>query len=363
MKTATRNRPSPATRFILPGGAAATAPPEARGVERDEVRLMVASPGTITHTRFSRLAVHLRRGDLIVVNTSATVPAAVPGTRLRADGSRVVVHFSGPADHGQWMVELRDEHFRRVRDARAGEQVELPHGVLLTLTSGWPDPAAGAGSRLWLAEVAVESSVVEFLQREGRPIVYDHIVGHWPLSDHQTIFAVYPGSAEMVSASRPFSRRVVTDLRRHGIRLAPLTLHTGVSSLEPDELPLPERFDVPSATAALVNATRERGGRIVAAGTTVTRALETVAAADGTVHPEHGVTDLVVGPEPQPRVVNGLITGWHEPEASHLLLLEAVAGQELVGQAYEAALDPSNGGYLWHEFGDSCLLLPERETP
>ena len=325
---------------------------------------MVAAPQQITHTRFRRIGEHLRRGDLIVVNTSATVPAAVPGTR-GADGSPVVVHFSGPAARGRWMIELRDARLCRLRDARAGEQIELPHGVVITLDSGWPEPATEVGSRLWLAEIAVESTVTEFLRREGRPIVYDHIAGQWPLSDYQTIFAIHPGSAEMVSASRPFSRRVISDLPRHGIRLAPLTLHTGVSSLEPDELPLPERYDVPAATAALVNATCVRGGRVVAAGTTVTRALETVADAEGRVHPAAGVTDLVIGPDRQPRVVRGLITGWHEPEASHLLLLEAVAGQQLVGRAYEAATDPASGGYLWHEFGDSCLLLPrtpERRT-
>ena len=135
-------------------------------------------------------------------------------------------------------------------------------------------------------------------------------------------------------------------------------LHTGVSSLEADELPLPERYRVPAETARRVNATRAAGGRVVAAGTTVTRALETVAGEDGRVHAGAGVTDLVIGPDRPPRVINGLITGWHEPEASHLLMLEAVAGRELVGQAYAEALDPRAGGYLWHEFGDSCLLLP-----
>lgn len=371
MSVSTRSRPerpSPVTRFTMRPGSAATAPPEARGLARDEVRLMVARPNSIVHTRFRRLAEHLRRGDLIVVNTSATVAAAVPGTRPEVGDAAVVIHFSGPANApalaererpGQWIVELRDGDLRRLRDGHAGEQIELPHGVTLTLTSAWPDPAQQVGSRLWLADVAVESGVSGFLKREGRPITYDHIEGHWPLTDYQTIFAAEPGSAEMASAARPFSRRVVADLHRAGIAIAALTLHTGVSSLEADETPLPERFAVSAATAQAVNATRERGGRIVAAGTTVTRALESVADEGGVTREGSGVTDLVIGPDHRPRVVTGLITGWHQPEASHLLMLEALAGEELVRRAYDAATDPANGGYLWHEFGDSCLLLPE----
>lgn len=354
-------RAVPTTRFALPEGAAAHCPPEARGLARDEVRLMVSSPESIIHTRFRELAAALEPGDLIVVNTSATIAAAVTGSRSDHGGSPVVVHFSGPAGSdvdSRWIVELRDARLRRLGDGHAGERIELPHGVVVTLARAWPDRSRCVGSRLWIANVAVESGVSGFLQREGRPITYDHVGGHRPLSDYQTIFAEHPGSAEMVSAARPLSLRVIADLRRRGVGIVPLILHTGVSSLEADELPLPERYDVPAATAALVNDARARGGRIVAAGTTVTRALESVANEAGVVHGDSGVTDLVIGPERPPRVVAGLITGWHEPDASHLLMLEALAGADLVGRAYRSALDPANGGYLWHEFGDSCLFLP-----
>ncbi len=310
----------------------------------------------IVHTRFRSLAKHLDPGDLIVVNTSATLPAAIDGRRRGA--VPVVVHFSGPAGGDRWIVELRDERLRRVGDGRVGERIALPRGVHLTLARSWPDPLQRRTSRLWEAEIAVESGVSAYLQREGRPISYHHVHGRWPLSDYQTIFAEHPGSAELVSASRPFSLRLVGDLWQAGIGTAPLLLHTGVSSLEADELPLPERYQVPAETARRVNATRAAGGRIIAAGTTVTRALEAVADDDGSVHAGTGITDLVIGPDHPPRVVGGLITGWHEPQASHLLMLEAVAGRELVGHAYEAALEPAHGGYLWHEFGDCCLLLP-----
>jgi S-adenosylmethionine:tRNA ribosyltransferase-isomerase len=350
------SRSAPVTRFELPADAVATSPPEARGLARDEVRLMVARPEGISHARFHDLADYLGAGDLLVINTSATVAAAVLGKRQGGRG--VVVHFSGPAERGLWIVELRDDQLRRLRDGRSGEQLVLPHGVTLTLAAAWPDATQTFGSRLWLADLAMESAVAAYLEREAAPITYTHASGAWPLSDYQTIFAEQPGSAEMVSASRPFSDRVLDDLAARGVSLAPLILHTGISSLEPDETPLPERYEVSADTADRVNETRAAGGRIVAAGTTVTRALETVADEDGNVHAGKGITDVVIGPQRPPRVVNGLITGWHEPEASHLLLLEAVAGSELVGRAYQAALDPASGGYLWHEFGDSALFLP-----
>ncbi len=348
------------TRFTIPPQASARVPPEARGLARDEVRLMVAAPGRITHTRFRHLADHLSVGDLVVVNTSATIAAAVPGKRRRAGAGLVdtVVHFSSPAGNGRWIVELRDASRHRVHDGRAGERISLPHGVTLSLTAPWPHRPARQGSRLWLADVGVESGVMAYLKREGQPIAYDHIDGRWPLAAYQTVFAQHPGSAEMASAGRPFSARLVADLQSRGIGIAPVVLHTGVSSLEAGERPLPERYEVTAATAARINATRARGKRVIAAGTTVTRAVETVADEDGTVHAGTGLTELVISAQRPPRAIDGLITGWHEPQASHLLLLEAVAGSRLVAGAYAEALDPATGGYLWHEFGDSCLFLP-----
>jgi S-adenosylmethionine:tRNA ribosyltransferase-isomerase len=198
--------------------------------------------------------------------------------------------------------------------------------------------------------------VASWLASSGRPIAYDYVPRHWPLASYQTVFAREPGSAEMPSAGRPFTDRLLTDLVTRGVALAPVLLHTGVSSLERGEPPLPEWFRVPAATARLVESTRRAGGRIVAVGTTVTRALESVAAADGSVAAGEGWTDLVLGPDRPARVVDGLVTGWHEPGASHLLLLEAVAGARLVQSAYLAA---ASAGYLWHEFGDSALLLPD----
>jgi S-adenosylmethionine:tRNA ribosyltransferase-isomerase len=190
-----------------------------------------------------------------------------------------------------------------------------------------------------------------YLAAHGKPIRYAHEPHDHPLADHQTIFAAEPGSAEMPSAGRPFTRRAVAALRARGVSIAKLVLHTGVSSQERGERPYPERYRVPKATAAFAN----RARRVIAVGTTVVRALETVTDERGAVHPGEGWTSLVVTPERGVRAVDGLITGWHEPDASHLLMLEAIAGRELLERSYAAAVEH---GYRWHEFGDSHLILP-----
>ena len=332
-------------RFELPEELAATRPPE----PRDQVRLLVARPAGVTHVRFTDLAAYLGPGDLLVVNTSATLAAAVDGTRR--DGRPVTVHFSTALADGTWLVEVRptDNATGPVPDASAGEGITLPAGVTVSLR----EPRG----RLWRAGVGVEATVADYLARHGRPVTYSYVKGRWPLDAYQTVFAREPGSAEMPSAGRPFTADLVTELVSAGVAVAPIILHTGVSSLEEGEPPLPERYRVSHATARLVNLTRASGGRVVAVGTTVTRALESVAHVDGWVGPRSGWTDLVLGPNRPSRVVDGLITGWHAPGASHLRLLEAVAGGDLVARAYEEALEHR---YLWHEFGDSCLLLPSR---
>ncbi|MCU1676776.1 MAG: queuosine biosynthesis protein [Frankiales bacterium] len=337
----------------MPRERFATAPPEARGLKRDGVRLLVAEPDGHAHSRFRHLAEFLHTGDLVVVNDSATVASALDGHRF--DGRPATVHVGAPLAGGELIVELRDP--ARVRDAATGETLALPHGASLRLLAAYPDEGQRIGSRLWRAGLTVDGLPADYLARFARPISYDYVPHRWPLTSYQTMFSTKPGSAEMPSAGRPFTPEVVADLARHGVGLATVTLHTGLSSLVAGETPLPERFDVPDATARLVNATVAGGGRVVAVGTTVTRALETVAGDDGRVVAGAGVTELVLGPDRPTRVVTGLVTGWHDAEASHVLLLEAVAGRALVRAAYRAALD---GDYLWHEFGDSALLLPAR---
>jgi S-adenosylmethionine:tRNA ribosyltransferase-isomerase len=338
--------------FDLPPALEAGEPPEARGLTRDGVRMLVAERGSgrLVHSTFVLLPTFLDPGDLVVVNTSGVLAAAVAATA--ADGTPVVVHFSTRLDDGRWVVELRQpvEHTtQRWSGAIVPRDIEL--GVDATMHL---DERYAGSSRLWVATLDLPQPVLTWLAGHGQPIRYGYVERPWPISMYQNVYVTEPGSAEMPSAGRPFTPEVITRLMAKGIDVAPLVLHTGVASLESTELPYPERVKVPAPTAERVNATRSRGGRVIAVGTTVVRALET-AGETGVVEPFDGWTDLVITPERGVRVVDGLLTGWHEPEASHLLMLEAVGGRELLERSYAASLAE---GYLWHEFGDEHLILP-----
>ncbi len=340
--------------FQLPAALEAREPPEIRGRGRDDVRLMVASrsEGHIEHARFAELPDHLRAGDLLVVNVSSTLPAAT--TAVRADGSEVRLHVSTrPRGLGsRWRTaELRSADGSRPERGAIGQRLTLAAGGgSLELVA----PYAGS-RRLWLTRHDGESSFDEHLWRSGEPITYGHLRRHWPLATYQNVYASVPGSSEMASAGRPFTAELITRLVSRGVQIAPIVLHCGVSSLKRDEPPFPEQYAVPDQTARLVAATRAWHGRVIAVGTSVVRALESAARPRSGIQARAGWADLVIGPDQELRAVDGLITGWHEPEASHLLLLEAVAGIDLLARSYRDALDV---GYLWHEFGDSHIILP-----
>ncbi len=344
---------SSALQFELPPRLEAHEPPEARGLARDEVRLLVACKrdGRIVHAQFRDLPAFLAPGDLVVVNTSATLPAALPAEG--SDGWKLELRLSTPVPHRvadrRWIVELRATE-RAFLAGREGDEFTLPGGGRAKLVA----PYAG-GRRLWLAQLDLPVPLAQYLAEHGHPIRYSYVPREWPLSMYQNAFGLEPGSAEMASAGRPFTAELVTRLVASGIHVAPLTLHTGVSSPERGEAPYPERYRVPETTARLVNAVHGWGGRVIAVGTTVVRALESVAASDGTVTAGEGWTNLVLSPERGIYAVDGLITGWHEPAASHLDLMRAIADEDLLDRCYGEALEH---GYLWHEFGDSHLILP-----
>jgi S-adenosylmethionine:tRNA ribosyltransferase-isomerase len=336
--------------FTLPAELEAHAPPEARGLPRDGVRMLVsrAASGAVGHHRFTDLPGLLIPGDLLVVNTSRTLPAAVPA------GPGLTVHFSTARPDGSWLVEPRipaGKSSLPSGEATPPLVIALPSGAELTLEGR-------ATARLWRGRLS--TAVVPYLLRHGEPIRYSYAGQRWPLEAYQTVFGRTPGSAEMPSAARPFSHAVVTDLVARGVTFAPITLHCGVSSLEAGEDPYPEQYDVPPATARLVSLTRQSGGRVIAVGTTVVRALETAALETTTrettaLAAAAGWTSHVISPETGLRVVDGLLTGLHEPRSSHLRMLAAFHGEDLLRDCYEAALAR---GYLWHEFGDVHLLLP-----
>ena len=342
--------------FTLPSANVAGEPPEARGLRRDEVRLLVSDGFGLAHRHFYQLPDHLEPGDLVVVNDSRTRPAAVDALRL--NGDRVCIHFSMPSDDGFWIVEIRPPDLAEgpVRTVAAGDELHLVGPVTVTLVEPYPDWSA-TRTRLWRAQVSTDD-VPRLLEHHGRAIRYAYVPEEWPLHHYQTIFAERSGSAEMPSAGRPFTWKTVSDLGRAGVTLAAITLHAGVSSPEAGEPPTPERYAVPPLTARRVNAAHANGHRVIAVGTTVTRALESAAHPSGIMFARRGWTNLVLGAERPAWVVDGLITGWHLPGSSHLALLSAVAGGEAVARAYDAAL---THGYLWHEFGDSSLLTAPRD--
>lgn len=339
--------------FDPPVRLEASEPPEVRGLGRDQVRLLVAwrHGRDLAHTTFRNLADFLTPGDLLVVNNSATLPAAL-GAR-GPDGTALELHLSSRIHADLWVVEPRlaaRPASLPYRDGKAGMALGLPGRAQADLLAPYGTPG-----RLWVAALHGAHPWAEWLARYGRPIRYGYVARDWPLDYYQTVFAQEPGSAEMPSAARPFSAALVTDLVSRGVAIAPITLHCGVSSPEAHEAPAAERFSVSEATADLVNRTRRRGNRVIAVGTTAVRALETVADGRGQVHGASGWTEVVITPERGVRAVDGVVTGWHEPEASHLAMLKAIAGPDLLARSYRAA---GAGGYLWHEFGDSHMILP-----
>jgi S-adenosylmethionine:tRNA ribosyltransferase-isomerase len=340
--------------FSLPPELEAPAPPEYRGITRDAVRMLVAhqSDGSLVHSHFSELPRFLEEGDLVVLNTSGTLAAEVDGTG--ADGDAVQVHLSTQLPAGLWTVEVRRDG-EAFLEADAGTSIQLADGGCVRLLTPYSPGPGGQGVRLWVSLIDTPEPLHTYLARHGRPIRYGYVHGSYPLSAYQNVYVTEPGSAEMPSAGRPFTPEVLTRLVAKGVGVAPLLLHTGVASLEANEPPYAEYFRVSSATAHRVNDTRRRGGRVVAIGTTVVRALESVVDEHGFVHPGDGWTQTVVSPANPVRSIDAFLTGWHEPEASHLAMLEAIAGRLLLEASYAAALEE---GYLWHEFGDVHLILP-----
>jgi len=347
--------------FHLPKHLEAGEPPEARGLQRDQVALMVSRYGNdeVTHTNFRHLPCFLHPGDVLVINTSGTMNAALPA--VRADGMQLELHLSTRLPADLWSVELRlPEENATVPfyEGAAGEQLVLPNGGKVTLHTPY-----NAGQRfgengrvrLWLASWQLPLPLGDYLAARGFPIRYSYVRQEWPISYYQTVFANEVGSAEMPSAGRAFTHEMITELVARGVQIAPLILHTGVASLEDHEPPYEEFYRVPLQTAVLINNARKAGNRIIAVGTTVVRTLETVTDVSGVTHPGEGWTNLVITPQRRVRAVEGMITGLHEPKATHLAMLAALAGYYHVQVSYAQALEKK---YLWHEFGDLHLILP-----
>ncbi len=344
--------------FQLPSALQCAQPTELRNIARDEVRLMVSHRSTnqIEHSQFKYLDQFLQAGDVLVVNTSGTLPAAL--SVILPDGQPGRLHLSTRRKEQEWLVEVRrvaENKTHRYTDIRAGQEFSLPEdGTVHIMAPYYQGNVPEEHLQLWVAQFDLPLPATQFLQKHGTPIRYAQVEEAYPSEYYQTVFAKNPGSAEMPSAGRAFTPELVSRLVAKGIQFAPILLHTGVASLETNEQPYPEYFQVGQTTASLINWARKEGRRIIAVGTTAVRALETVVDAAGQLQVGTGWTNKFITPEEGLRVVDGLLTGFHEPRASHLLMLEALADRSHLAISYKAAIDKK---YQWHEFGDLHLIL------
>jgi S-adenosylmethionine:tRNA ribosyltransferase-isomerase len=326
--------------FELPADLEAREPIEADGGRRDDVRLLVNRGTEVSHHRFTELPRLLAPGDLLVVNNSATLPAALDAV------PEAVVHVSSELADGSWAVELWRPDQSGPAEGHAGMQLKIPEGTL-TLREPYT-------SRLWVADADVPGSMVTYLTEYGRPIRYSYTERDGPIAAYQNAYATEPGSAEMPSAGRPLTGRVLAELAGRGILVAPITLHTGVASAEVEEPPYPEWFAVTNATARLIDHVRHGGGRVIAVGTTVVRALESAAQSDGTVRAGAGETRLMITPGYPFRVVDRLLTNFHLPRSTLLMLVSAFAGHSLTMAAYAHAVSRR---YRFYSYGDAMVIL------
>jgi len=350
--------PAPFT-FILPPELSAKEPPERRGIRRDQVRLLVIdrATGEIEHSRFDKIDNYLRKNDLLVFNSSRTLPASLRGCDCSAaHGPCMEVRLAEHLPDDSWLALLLCEQGDPFGCGLQPQmQIEFAEGLSATVLKR--DERI---PRLWKLRFSTSGTqLVDLIYRLGKPIRYEYISAPWDLDYYQTVYATEPGSAEMPSAGRAFTWKLLLDLKRGGVDTAYIVLHTGLSSYMDDELdaqhpPSEEEYFVSATTAQKINRARENGGRVIAVGTTVVRALESVVDENGRVQGAHDYTRLKVDNQHRCKAVDGLLTGLHEPEASHLDLLSAFLPPDKIRAAYEEAIARK---YLWHEFGDLNLIL------
>ncbi|WP_257351223.1 S-adenosylmethionine:tRNA ribosyltransferase-isomerase [Pseudalkalibacillus decolorationis] len=342
--------------FDLPGELNASIPAERRGVNRDHVRLMILdrNNGNTYHDQFYKLENYLKVGDLLVLNTSRTLPAAFTVELKRAKGVNVKdveLRLAQRKSNSVWKVLVVGQTVQQGDELtfsptlRARVRTCNPKSPLVTISF------SKRGNDLY-----------DQLYKLGEPIRYEYIKENWTLDYYQTVYGTVPGSVEMTSAGRAFSWEMLFRLKKKGIQIATITLHTGLSYFLNDQWKVGpaeslEEYEVPGDTAELIRKTKEQGGRVIAVGTTVVRALESAVDGNGRSISQKGWTNLHIHGDFELQIVDGLITGFHEPEASHLDMLSAFVPQLILKTAYKEAVDQR---YLWHEFGDMNLILGRR---
>lgn len=346
--------------FHLPHQLNCSIPTEERGLQRDEVRLLVTQQDgqDIFHQQFTDLPYFLTSGDILIVNNSATVAAALPIHFPNGQAARL--HLSTPLAQDEWLAEIRsvnEQQSKRWKEGEIGQQFSLPQGGRVALLE--PYYQNKEQLHLWKVRLFLPLSTLDYLGKYGRPIKYQNLDKAYPLAYYQTFFSSVPGSAEMPSAARGFTSNLVDQLLKKGVQIIPITLHTGVSSLETGEEPYPEFVEVSALAAQQLNLAKAQGKRIVAVGTTAVRAIESATDTNGKVQTFRGHSNLFIQPGYSMKIVDGLLTGFHEPTASHLYMLQALASKTHLQKAYQAAVANE---YFWHEFGDLHLILTDSQS-
>ncbi|MYL32450.1 S-adenosylmethionine:tRNA ribosyltransferase-isomerase [Pontibacillus yanchengensis] len=336
-----------ATSFHIPEFLHAEVPPEHKGMSRDEVRLMVLQEDedSAYHKRFEEIDQFLEDGDVIVLNNSRTIPPVLKGCLGKQN---VEIRLSRKISTNQWEALLLGT-FRQIN-----VPIQFPEGLEATIS--------GLGSEPPLVTLSFSkggSSLLDYIYRYGEPVRYEYIHHPWPLETYQTVYGAIPGSVEMPSAGRAFTWDLLSKLKAKGVQTTYIQLHAGLSYYEQNRWPNPknhpEAFNVPEETARLITQAKQNSNRVIAVGTTVVRALESAVNEHGEVKAISGITRLYIDQNHRVITVDGLLTGFHEPEASHLHMLTAFLPEKKLMKAYGEAL---HKGYLWHEFGDMNLILP-----
>lgn len=338
-----------AMKFELPDELNAKEPPERRGIRRDYVKMMVLdkTTGQTNHTQFYQLDRFLKKGDLLVLNASRTVPAVLI-SKKEQDGTEVEIRLAHRKNESIW------EALPVSGSVKKDDVIRFSPTLTATIIDKSDDTPF-----VTLAFNLCCSSLFNQIYDLGEPVRYEYIEEPWNLDYYQTVFATIPGSVEMPSAGRAFSWELLFRLQKKGVKIAYITLHTGLSYLLDDKWHKGpdtnfENYEVSKETAELILETKRAGGRVIAVGTTVVRTLESVAIEKGMLQEAKGWTNLYITENTKLQVCDGLITGMHEPEASHLHLLSAFVDRE---KLYNAYTDAIHQRYLWHEFGDMNLIL------
>ena len=322
-------------------------------------RLLAIDPArnAFTHGNLTELPDLLRAGDLVVVNDAATLPAA-----LRLSSHDAELRLAAHAPGGEFFAIVLGAGTWRTPTERRGPASRLTVGErlasgALTATVTAVDPADPELLRVRFDQTG--AAFERALYASGAVVQYSYLTRPLELWDVQSRFSARPWAFEPPSAGLPLTFELLFELRRRQVALASLSHAAGLSSTGKASLdrrlPLPERYEIPEETRVAIERTRAAGGRVVAVGTTVVRALESSFLEHGVLTSGPGVARLVLSPGFRPRVVSGLLTGMHEPRTSHFALLSAFAPSALLERALESA---ARAGYLQHEFGDSCLILP-----